>query len=72
VCGDSGTRYWLLSRLRLATCPLAILVSAGDVAKGKARSQPYLLGARLLGVNPSECLVIEDAPAGILAATREG
>jgi sugar-phosphatase len=65
----SGTRYLATSRLRLANLPTPrVLVSAGDVSKGKPDPQPYLLGARLLGVNPSECLVIEDAPAGILAA----
>ena len=34
--------------------------------------EPYLTGARLLGVNPTECLVIEDAPAGIRAAHAGG
>ncbi len=45
-----------------------VLVSADDVSKGKPHPEPYLMGAKLLGVNPAECLVIEDAPAGIRAA----
>jgi sugar-phosphatase len=42
------------------------------VSKGKPDPEPYLKGARLLGVNPGECLVIEDAPAGIRAARAGG
>ena len=42
--------------------------TADDVSKGKPDPEPYLIGAKLLGMNPSECLVIEDAPAGIRAA----
>jgi sugar-phosphatase len=65
----SGTRYLATSRLRLANLPMPrVLVSADDVTKGKPHPQPYLKGARLLGMNPAECLVIEDAPAGIRAA----
>ena len=49
-----------------------VLVSADDVSKGKPHPEPYLMGAKLLGVNPTECLVIEDAPAGIRAAHAGG
>jgi len=45
-----------------------VLISADDVSKGKPDPEPYLMGAKLLGVNPAQCLVIEDAPAGIRAA----
>jgi len=48
------------------------MVSADDVSKGKPDPEPYLTGARLLGMNASDCLVIEDAPAGILAAHAGG
>jgi sugar-phosphatase len=69
----SGTRYLATSRLRLANLPMPrVLVSADDVTKGKPHPQPYLKGARLLGMNPAECLVIEDAPAGIRAAHAGG
>ena len=30
------------------------------------------MGAKLLGMNPADCLVIEDAPAGIRAAHAGG
>jgi sugar-phosphatase len=65
----SGTRYLATSRLKLANLPIPqVLVSADDVSKGKPDPEPYLMGAKLLGVNPSQCLVIEDAPAGTRAA----
>jgi sugar-phosphatase len=69
----SGTRYLATSRLRLANLPTPrVLVSADDVSKGKPDPEPYLMGAKLLEMNPSECLVIEDAPAGIRAAHAGG
>jgi len=69
----SGTRYLATARLKLGNLPIpSVLVSADDVSKGKPDPEPYLTGARLLGVNPTECLVIEDAPAGIRAAHAGG
>jgi sugar-phosphatase len=69
----SGTRYLATSRLKLANLPTPrVLVSADDVSKGKPDPEPYLMGAKLLGMNSSECLVIEDAPAGIRAAHAGG
>jgi len=69
----SGTRYLASSRLKHASLPTPrVMVSADDVSKGKPDPEPYLTGARLLGMNASDCLVIEDAPAGILAAHAGG
>lgn len=65
----SGTRYLAMARLKLANLPTPkVLVSANDVSKGKPDPEPYLMGAKLLGMKPAECLVVEDAPAGIRAA----
>ena len=65
----SGTRYLATCRLRHANLPIPrVMVSADDVSKGKPDPEPYLTGARLLGMNSTDCLVIEDAPAGIQAA----
>ena len=47
-------------------------VSADDVIHGKPHPEPYESGARVLGLKPSECLVIEDAPAGIRAGKAAG
>ncbi len=69
----SGTRYLATARLKLANLPTPkVLVSANDVSKGKPDPEPYLMGAELLGMNPTDCLVIEDAPAGIRAAHAGG
>lgn len=69
----SGTRYLATSRLRLANLPTPkVLVSADEVSKGKPDPEPYVTGARLLGMVPSDCLVFEDASAGIAAAHAGG
>ena len=48
------------------------LVSGYMVEKGKPEPDIYLYAARKLGVKPEECMVLEDSPAGILAAHRAG
>jgi sugar-phosphatase len=69
----SGTRYLATARLRLGGLPVPkVLVTADDVTNGKPHPEPYLKGAELLGFKPEECLVIEDAPAGIQAAHAAG
>lgn len=50
----------------------AALVTADDVARGKPAPDPFLLGARLLGVDPARCLAVEDAPAGVASAAAAG
>jgi sugar-phosphatase len=65
----SGTRLLATERLHLFGIPIPkVMVTADDVAYGKPHPAPYLKGAELLGVKPAECLVIEDAPAGIQSA----
>jgi mannitol-1-/sugar-/sorbitol-6-phosphatase len=69
----SGLRPIAASRLRRAGLPVpSVLVCAEDVARGKPSPDAYLLAARGLGVVPSDCLVVEDAPAGIQAARSAG
>jgi HAD superfamily hydrolase (TIGR01509 family) len=48
------------------------LVCAGDYQHGKPAPDPFLLAAERLGVAPKDCLVFEDAEAGIQAATAAG
>jgi sugar-phosphatase len=58
-----------VARLGYAGLPApANLVSADDVRDGKPSPEPYLAGAKLLGMNARDCLVFEDAPAGITSA----
>jgi sugar-phosphatase len=69
----SGTRQLASARLRLAGIPVPkVLVTADDVAYGKPHPEPYLQGVTLMGVNPAEGFVIEDAPAGIQSARAGG
>jgi sugar-phosphatase len=69
----SGTRHLAGARLRLAGIPVPdVMITADDVTHGKPHPEPYLKGADLLGVKPAECLVIEDAPAGIQSAHAGG
>jgi len=51
---------------------LAAAVSAEDVTKGKPDPQVFLVAASRLGVEPTRCVVVEDAVAGIEAAQRAG
>ena len=46
------------------------IISGKDVAEGKPSPQAFLLAARKMGVEPPNCIVIEDAIAGITAAKR--
>jgi sugar-phosphatase len=69
----SGTRLLATERLHLFGIPIPkVMVTADDVTNGKPHPEPYLKGAELLGLDPAQCLVIEDAPAGIRAAHASG
>jgi sugar-phosphatase len=69
----SGTRAAATDRLHRAGLPLpAVLVCAEDVVHGKPSPDVYLMAAAALAANPAECLVVEDAPAGIEAARAAG
>jgi sugar-phosphatase len=65
----SGLRPVATSRLRRAGLPVPpVLVCAEDVTRGKPSPDAFLLAARSLGLPPEQCLVVEDAPAGVQAA----
>jgi mannitol-1-/sugar-/sorbitol-6-phosphatase len=69
----SGSRLLATNRLRYCGLPVPkVLVTSDDVTQGKPHPEPYLKGAAQLGFNPPECLVIEDAPAGIESARAAG
>jgi beta-phosphoglucomutase len=48
------------------------LITGKDVTRGKPDPQVFLVAAQRLGVVPSNCAVIEDAPVGIAAANAAG
>jgi sugar-phosphatase len=69
----SGTRAVATERLQRAGLPIPdVLICAEDVLRGKPNPDVYLLAAAGLGVVPAECLVVEDAPAGVEAARAAG
>ncbi len=48
------------------------IISADDIRKGKPDPGIFLKAARKLGIPPGDCLVVEDAQAGIEAAKAAG
>ena len=51
---------------------ISVVVSADDVTRGKPDPQVFQLAVERLGLSPGRCIVIEDAPAGVLAAKAAG
>ncbi|CFR04159.1 sugar phosphatase [Yersinia enterocolitica] len=49
-----------------------VFVTAELVKHGKPKPDAYLLGAERLGLAPEDCIVVEDAPAGILSGLAAG
>lgn len=48
------------------------VITADDVPIGKPAPDVFLRAAEVLGVAPADCLALDDAPAGIMAAQRAG
>ena len=69
----SAPRALAEARLKAASLELpANLITAEDVSQGKPAPDCFLLAAKRLGVDIKDCLVFEDAPAGIAAAEAAG
>ena len=72
VCTSANAN---LGKARLAAAGLPIpaqLVTGDDVKNGKPFPDPYLLGAERLGFEPADCVVFEDAIAGVEAGIEAG
>jgi len=64
-----------LAHVRIAAAGLPKpkhIITSTDVTHGKPAPEPYLKGAQLLGIRANECIVFEDAPAGIRAGKAAG
>jgi HAD superfamily hydrolase (TIGR01509 family) len=48
------------------------IVTGEDIARGKPDPEPYLLTAARLGLDPSDCVVIEDSLNGVLSGKAAG
>lgn len=69
----SATRPLAVARIQAAGFAVPkYLVTASDIQHGKPHPEPYLRGAAILGVAPGDCVVIEDAPAGIQSGKAAG
>lgn len=69
----SGRYRTATNRLSHVGLPIPeTIVTADDVENGKPAPDSYLLAAERLGVAPEDCVVLEDAPAGIEGARQAG
>jgi len=70
---SSATWRLLIGRLKAANLPLPERIVSGDrVVNGKPHPEPYLRGAAMVGADPAECVVVEDAPTGVGAGKAAG
>ena len=72
--GSGGYRHIVVATLEALGIReyFPVIVTCEDVENGKPAPDTYLLAARQLGVEPARCLVFEDTPLGIQAATAAG
>jgi sugar-phosphatase len=69
----SGIRAVAEFRLRYVGLPTPpVMICADEIARGKPDPEGYLTAAARLGVSAADCVVIEDAPAGIESARAAG
>ena len=69
----SGSFELATARLKRAGLPIpGVLITADQVTQGKPAPEPYVVGAKRLGVPVERCVVIEDAPAGVEAGRNAG
>ncbi len=69
----SATGRLVIARLEVAGLPIPTrLISADSVERGKPAPDPYLAGAKVLGIPAEDCLVVEDAPSGLKSGKAAG
>ena len=69
----SGPLRLAKARISAAGLPLPRHLATPELwRRGKPDPEPYLVGAALLGVRPEECVVLEDAPAGVESGIKAG
>jgi sugar-phosphatase len=69
----SGTYSLATARIRVAGLPEPKnLITSSDIRRGKPDPEPYLKGAAKLGFEARDCVVLEDAGAGVRAGKAAG
>jgi HAD superfamily hydrolase (TIGR01509 family) len=68
----SSERRFMDAVLARAGLRFDALVCAEDVSVTKPDPEPYLLAAKLLGVDPAQCFALEDSPNGVASAEAAG
>jgi mannitol-1-/sugar-/sorbitol-6-phosphatase len=69
----SCTRRLALVRIGAAGLPLPEkIITSTDITRGKPDPEPYIKGAAILGIAPGDCVVIEDAAAGVRSGKAAG
>jgi len=73
IIATSGTRELARARLAAAGLPApAQILTAEDWKHGKPDPEPFLMAAKALGAERSECLVLEDSPPGVQSGIAAG
>jgi mannitol-1-/sugar-/sorbitol-6-phosphatase len=69
----SGSRRLAFGRMEACHLPRpSVLIGAEDVGRGKPDPEGYIAAALRLGIETSDCIAFEDAPAGLQAASLAG
>ncbi len=69
----SAWRQWAQLAARLLDTPANLkVISQEDIRAGKPDPEPYLVGAKTLGLPASSCIVIEDTISGVISAREAG
>ena len=73
-CALVTSSYRMLTAPLVAAAPgvFGAVVGGDDVTHGKPHPEPYLRAAALLGVDPRDCVAVEDSPPGIRSALDSG
>ena len=68
----SSQRSFAEAVLDATGLPFPVTVCGEDVSETKPAPDPYLMGAKLLDVDPERCVALEDSPNGVASATAAG
>lgn len=71
---SSGTREYVNTFVKKFECEdiFEVIISGDDVKRGKPDPEPYALAVKKLGLNPNDCVVVEDAHNGVISAKAAG